>query len=44
MGSGPVKGFSVTLAVGISPHYFQYILLQRMLTAFYVIKIKRERI
>ena len=40
MGSGPVKGFSVTLAVGIFTTLFSVYFIARMLTAFYVIKNK----
>jgi protein-export membrane protein SecD len=40
MGSGPVKGFSVTLAVGIFTTLFSVYFIARMLTSFYVIKNK----
>ena len=42
MGSGPVKGFSVTLAVGIFTTLFSIYFIARMLTAFYVIKNKEK--
>jgi len=42
MGSGPVKGFSVTLAVGISTTLFSVYFVARMLTAFYVIRNKEK--
>ena len=40
MGSGPVKGFSVTLAVGIFTTLFSVYFIARMLTGLYVIKYK----
>ena len=40
MGSGPVKGFSVTLAVGIFTTLFSVYFIARVLTAFYVVKNK----
>ena len=40
MGSGPVKGFSVTLAVGILTTLFSVYFIARLFTAFYVIKNK----
>ena len=40
MGSGPVKGFSVTLAVGIFTTLFSVYFIARMLTSFYVVKNK----
>ena len=42
MGSGPVKGFSVTLAVGILTTLFSVYFIARMLTSFYVIKNKEK--
>jgi len=42
MGSGPVKGFSVTLAVGIFTTLFSVYFIARMLTAFYVIRNKEK--
>ena len=42
MGSGPVKGFSVTLAVGIFTTLFSVYFIARMLTAFYVVKNKEK--
>ena len=42
MGSGPVKGFSVTLAVGIFTTLFSVYFIARMLTGFYVVKNKEK--
>tara|TARA_B100002051_G_C16714465_1_gene628543 strand:+ start:282 stop:1835 length:1554 start_codon:yes stop_codon:yes gene_type:complete len=40
MGSGPVKGFSVTLGVGILTTLFSVYFIARLITSFYVIKNK----
>jgi len=40
MGSGPVKGFSVTLAVGIFTTLFSVYFIARLLTSLYVLKNK----
>jgi len=40
MGSGPVKGFSVTLAVGIFTTLFSVYFIARMLTSLYVVRNK----
>jgi preprotein translocase subunit SecD/SecD/SecF fusion protein len=40
MGSGPVKGFSVTLSVGIITTLFSVYFIARLLTALYVTKNK----
>ena len=40
MGSGPVKGFSVTLGVGIFTTLFSVYFIARLLTSFYVVKNK----
>ena len=40
MGSGPVKGFSVTLAIGIFTTLFSVYFVARMLTSLYVVKNK----
>ena len=40
MGSGPIKGFSVTLVVGIFTTLFSVYFIARMLTALYVVKNK----
>ena len=40
MGSGPVKGFSVTLGIGILTTLFSVYFIARLFTAFYVIKYK----
>ena len=42
MGSGPVKGFSVTLAVGIFTTLFSVYFIARMLTSLYVIRNKEK--
>ena len=42
MGSGPVKGFSVTLAVGIFTTLFSVYFIARMLTALYVLRNKEK--
>ena len=42
MGSGPVKGFSVTLAVGIFTTLFSVYFIARMLTGLYVAKNKEK--
>ena len=42
MGSGPVKGFSVTLAIGIFTTLFSVYFIARMLTSIYVIKNKEK--
>ena len=40
MGSGPVKGFSVTLGVGIITTLFTVYFIARLLTATYVLRNK----
>jgi len=42
MGSGPVKGFSVTLAVGIFTTLFSVYFVARMLTSIYVVRNKEK--
>ena len=42
MGSGPIKGFSVTLAVGIFTTLFSVYFIARLLTSFYVLKNKNK--
>jgi protein-export membrane protein SecD len=42
MGSGPIKGFSVTLAVGIFTTLFSVYFIARMLTSIYVSKNKEK--
>ena len=42
MGSGPIKGFSITLAVGILTTLFSVYFISRLLTALYVIKNKEK--
>jgi preprotein translocase subunit SecD len=43
MGSGPVKGFSVTLAVGIFTTLYSVYFIARMLTGLYVSKNKEKK-
>ena len=40
MGSGPIKGFSITLAVGILTTLFSVYFIARLLTSFYLFKNK----
>ena len=40
MGSGPIKGFSITLVVGIFTTLFSVYFIARMLTSIYVVKNK----
>ena len=42
MGSGPVKGFSVTLDIGILTTLFTVYFIARLITAFYVLKNKEN--
>tara|TARA_B100000941_G_scaffold41819_1_gene25440 strand:- start:59 stop:502 length:444 start_codon:yes stop_codon:yes gene_type:complete len=42
MGSGPIKGFSVTLGIGILTSLFSVYFIARLLTAIYVIKNKNK--
>ena len=42
MGSGPIKGFSVTLGVGIFTTLFSVYFIARLFTAFYVLKNKEK--
>ncbi len=42
MGSGPIKGFSVTLGVGILTTLFSVYFIARLFTALYVIKNKEK--
>ena len=44
MGSGPVKGFSVTLGIGILTTLFSVYFIARLITAYYVIKYKDRKI
>ena len=41
-GSGPIKGFSVTLGVGILTTLFSVYFIARLFTAFFVIKNKNK--
>ena len=43
MGSGPIKGFSVTLAVGILTTLFSVYFIARMLTSIYVFRNKDKK-
>ena len=42
MGSGPIKGFSVTLGVGIFTTLFSVYFIARLLTSFYVVNNKEK--
>ncbi len=42
MGSGPIKGFSITLGVGILTTLFSVYFIARMITAIYLIKNKNK--
>tara|TARA_B110001452_G_scaffold75013_1_gene60769 strand:- start:812 stop:2365 length:1554 start_codon:yes stop_codon:yes gene_type:complete len=42
MGSGPIKGFSVTLAVGIFTTLFSVYFIARLLTGLYVVRNKEK--
>tara|TARA_B110000285_G_scaffold183243_1_gene207340 strand:- start:372 stop:1925 length:1554 start_codon:yes stop_codon:yes gene_type:complete len=42
MGSGPIKGFSITLTVGIFTTLFSVYFIARMLTSFYVVRNKEK--
>ena len=42
LGSGPIKGFSITLGVGIFTTLFSVYFIARLLTALYVIKNKNK--
>ena len=44
MGSGPVKGFAVTLGVGILTTLFTVYFIARLITAFYVTRNKKKEI
>ena len=44
MGSGPIKGFSITLGVGILTTLFSVYFIARLFTAFFVIKNKNKEI
>ncbi len=43
MGSGPIKGFSITLGVGIFTTMFSVYFIARLLTSLYVIKNKNSQ-
>ena len=42
MGSGPIKGFSITIGVGILTTLFSVYFIARLITAYYVIKNKHK--
>ena len=42
MGSGPIKGFSVTLGIGIITTLFSVYFIARMITSIYLIKNKNK--
>ena len=43
MGSGPIKGFSLTLGVGIFTTLFSVYFIARLLTVFYVLKNRDKK-
>ena len=44
LGSGPIKGFSITLGVGILTTLFSVYFIARLLTSLYVLKNKEKEI
>jgi preprotein translocase subunit SecD len=44
LGSGPVKGFAVTLGIGIITTLFSVYFFARHLSSFYVMKNKNNKI
>ena len=42
MGSGPIKGFSITLGIGILTTLFSVYFIARLFTAYFVIKNKNK--
>ena len=44
MGSGPIKGFSITLGIGILTTLFSVYFIARLFTAYYVVKNKEREI
>jgi preprotein translocase subunit SecD len=44
MGSGPVKGFSVTLAIGIFTSVFTAFTVTRLMVAIYVSRVKPKEL
>ena len=44
MGSGPIKGFSITLGIGILTTLFSVYFIARLFTAYYVVKNKERKI
>ena len=44
MGSGPIKGFSITLGVGIFTTLFSVYFIARLLTVLYISKNKNKEI
>jgi len=44
MGSGPIKGFSITLGIGILTTLFSVYFIARLFTAYYVVKNKEGEI
>jgi preprotein translocase subunit SecD len=42
MGSGPIKGFSITLGVGILTTLFSVYFIARLLTSLYISNKKNE--
>ena len=42
MGSGPVKGFSITIGIGIITTLFTVYFIARLMTSIYIIKNKEK--
>ena len=42
MGSGPVKGFSITIGIGILTTLFTVYFIARLMTSIYIIKNKEK--
>ena len=43
-GSGPIKGFAVTLSIGILTSMFSALILTKMVVSFWVLKFKPNKI
>ena len=44
LGSGPIKGFSITLGVGILTTLFSVFFISRLLTSLYIVRNKDKEI
>ena len=42
MGSGPIKGFSLTMGVGIFTTLFSVYFIARLMTVFYILRNKEK--